>query len=93
MNEVIIKTPQFKGSQDKFDFTVQSGHYDRHTMVFIPNGRYHKGRVGVHKVHFHSDLQFLCYISKEEETPIIEEVLSHFKKLKIWMKKMIISEN
>lgn len=49
--ETTIKTQQFIG-KDKWDYTEQSGTISDITWFFEPNYKYHKGRIGPHKVHF-----------------------------------------
>lgn len=55
----IIKTPQFLGSQERFDFTEQSGTFNPFTCKFKPDYEYHYGRVSPHSVQFKSIRQWL----------------------------------
>lgn len=59
--KVIISTPQFMGSQSKFDWCEQSGDINYDTLLFTPDNTYHKGRIKPHKVQFQSLTQFLSY--------------------------------
>lgn len=84
-DEIIIRTPQFMGSQDKFDWTEQSGTIDRSTMIFTPNGRYHKGRVGIHRVHFNNDMDVLAFtaqISEEQAKDTDGSFIKFFENIK-----------
>lgn len=58
---VIIRTPQFMGSQSKFDWCEQSGNINYDTLLFTLDNIYHKGRILPHKVQFQSLTQFLSY--------------------------------
>lgn len=49
--ETTIKTPQFSGSK-VIDFTEQSGKISDINWLFEPDGKYHKGKIGIHSVHF-----------------------------------------
>lgn len=53
--ETTIKTPQFLGSQQDFDFTEQSGKISNINWLFEPDGKYHRGRVGIHSVQFKNE--------------------------------------
>ena len=94
--DIIIRTPQFLGCQEKYDWTEQSGYFDTDINLFTPDYIYHNGRVGPHKVQFINRSQWKKYrlnASLMEEFPFWKRLYIAFfyrkKMMQNWLLLMI----